>query len=88
MDQWYLDYAGRLSSDGEHELVAFKFIDGSDGRINRGEILAHVVSHAMLHHGHVSEMIHTIPATAPTIDLTVFLTQGADPVTTALAGRS
>ena len=73
MNDWYLDYAGKLSPEQAVEVVAFRFIGGEQGRMTREEILLHVVNHATYHRGFVADMFYQVPAKPPATDLPVFL---------------
>jgi uncharacterized damage-inducible protein DinB len=57
-DAWYLDYVGRVSAAELDEKVAFTFVDdGSPGRMTRGEMLAHVITHGASHRGAIGKML-------------------------------
>jgi uncharacterized damage-inducible protein DinB len=57
-DAWYLDYVGRVSAVELDEEVAFTFVDdGSPGRMTRGEMLAHVITHGASHRGAIGKML-------------------------------
>ena len=57
-DDWYVNYV-RGVSDGElGEPLEFDFISDSDkGRMTRGEMLAHVLTHNQSHRGGVGKML-------------------------------
>ncbi len=73
LDQWYVDYAADLSPEGALERVHFRFVDGGEGVMTRGEMILHVVNHASYHRGFVGDMLYQIPVTPPATDLPVFL---------------
>jgi uncharacterized damage-inducible protein DinB len=73
MDQWYIEYADRLSEQAVDEVVQFTFIGGGPGTMTRGDMLYHVVSHKSYHRGWVADMFFQVPARPPTMDLPVFL---------------
>ena len=60
-DAWYLDYAGRVSPAELETPVAFKFIsDDDEGRMTKGQILAHVITHSASHRGAIGQMLETM----------------------------
>lgn len=60
-DAWYLDYVGRLSPADLDDEVDFTFVDdGSPGRMTRGEMLAHVITHGASHRGAIGKMLETL----------------------------
>ena len=56
-DAWYLDYVRGVSSAELEEVVEFTFVDGDPGRMTRGEILAHIITHGASHRGAVGKML-------------------------------
>jgi len=59
-DAWYIDYARRVSPAELETIVAFTFVgDGDEGRMTRGEILAHVITHGAAHRGAIGKMLET-----------------------------
>ena len=73
VDQWYIDYADRLSDEAHREVVHFEFVDGGSGAMNRGDMLLHVVNHKTHHRGVVADMLYQTSSRPPTMDLPVFL---------------
>jgi uncharacterized damage-inducible protein DinB len=73
IDEWYVDYADRLSESATDEVVDFTFVGGGAGSMTRGEILLHVVNHKTYHRGQVADMMYQVPARPPVTDLPVFL---------------
>lgn len=73
VDQWYIDYADRLSDEAHREVVHFEFVDGGSGAMNRGDMLLHVVNHKTYHRGVVADMLYQASSRPPTMDLPVFL---------------
>jgi uncharacterized damage-inducible protein DinB len=60
-DAWYLDYVGRVSPSELETEVAFTFVDdGSPGRMTRGEMLAHVITHGASHRGAIGKMLEVL----------------------------
>jgi uncharacterized damage-inducible protein DinB len=57
-DAWYLDYAGHVTPDELHAMVEFTFVgDGDQGRMTRGEMLAHIITHGASHRGAIGKML-------------------------------
>ncbi|HEX3948543.1 MAG TPA: DinB family protein [Steroidobacteraceae bacterium] len=77
LDSWYVRYAEEMSDRLGEEIVEFTFIGNGEGAMTRGDILLHVVNHTTYHRGHISAMMHQIPARPPTTDLPVFLRNAA-----------
>ena len=73
VDQWYVDWADRMTETALEEKIAFTFVGGGDGAMTRNEILLHVVNHTSYHRGFVADMFFQVPARPPTTDLPVFL---------------
>ncbi len=73
IDDWYVSYTDDLHPEAGDVTVDFTFIGGGLGSMSRYEIILHVVNHTTYHRGHISGMIHQIPAEPPTTDLPVFL---------------
>ena len=73
MDQWYMDYCDGLSDADLQEVIKFKFVEGGDGAMARGDILYHIVNHNTYHRGFVADMLYQIPAKQASNDLPVFL---------------
>jgi uncharacterized damage-inducible protein DinB len=69
---WYVRYADSLQ-EAAAETIDFEFIGGGSGRMNRGDIVLHVINHTTYHRGHIGDMIYQIPAHPPTTDLPVYL---------------
>jgi uncharacterized damage-inducible protein DinB len=73
LDNWYINYADKLSSKMHDEIVNFSFVDGGAGVLTRGDILLHVVNHKTFHRGFVADMLYQVPVSPPSTDLPVFL---------------
>ncbi|POZ62778.1 DinB family protein [Chromobacterium alticapitis] len=73
LDRWYVEYADMLDAAGHDEALDFRFVDGGEGRMRRGDMLLHIVNHKNYHRGFVADMLYQIPATPPTTDLPVYL---------------
>jgi uncharacterized damage-inducible protein DinB len=48
-DRWYVDYTAFVDDAKLEESLAFTFTDGLQGRMTRGEMLAHIVTHGSYH---------------------------------------
>lgn len=73
-DAWYVDYVGRTSPDELDEVVAFTYVaDGEPGRMTKGEMLGHVLTHASSHRGAIGEMLSRFGVEGPPDMLTSFL---------------
>ncbi len=77
IDDWYVQWADRLTADSAGETVAYTLIGGNPGAMKRGEILLHVVMHTNYHRGYVAQMIYDIPGCRPpSMDLPVYMREG------------
>ena len=77
LDDWYILYADGLAGDTHSEVVQFRFVDGGEGAMTRGDMLLHVVNHKTFHRGYVADMMYQVPAKPPSMDLPVFLRDAA-----------
>jgi len=60
-DAWYIDYATRATQEELTEVLEFQYVSDSDtGRMTRGEILAHIITHGASHRGAVGKMFETM----------------------------
>jgi uncharacterized damage-inducible protein DinB len=76
-DAWYLDYVARLPPAELEEVVEFTFVgDGDAGRMTRGEILAHVITHGASHRGAIGKMLETMGAQGASDMVTTFVGEG------------
>jgi len=79
-DAWFLDYAGRLSPAELDEEVAFTFVDdGAPGRMTRGEMLAHVITHGASHRGAIGKMLEGLGVRGASDMVTTFHREGRLP---------
>lgn len=73
-DAWYVDYVGAASDAELDEVVEFTYVaDGQAGRMTRGEMLGHVLTHANSHRGQIGEMLGRLGVAGPPDMLTTFL---------------
>jgi uncharacterized damage-inducible protein DinB len=57
-DRWYLDHVARVSPADLETVVEFTFVaDGDEGRMTRGQMLAHVITHGASHRGAIGKML-------------------------------
>jgi uncharacterized damage-inducible protein DinB len=60
-DAWYLDYARRATPAELAQVVEFAFVDdGAPGRMSKGDMLAHVITHGASHRGAIGKMLETL----------------------------
>jgi uncharacterized damage-inducible protein DinB len=72
-DAWYIDYARRASSEELAELVDFAFVDdGAPGRMSRGDMLAHVITHGASHRGAIGKMLEGLKVRGASDMVTTF----------------
>lgn len=76
-DRWLIDYAGKLAPDALDEAIDFTFTDGTAGRMTRGEMLMHVITHGGYHRGAIGRILAQLKLTPPRDTLTVFLQRQA-----------
>ena len=79
-DAWYLDYVGRVSPAELDSEVAFTFVDdGAPGRMTRGEMLAHVITHGASHRGAIGKMLEGLGVRGAPDMVTTFHREGGIP---------
>lgn len=76
LDAWYLAYVATLDEASLGESIAFTFVDGKPGRMTRGEMLAHVITHGNYHRGAAGRILVLADQSPPPDTLTVFLHRG------------
>jgi uncharacterized damage-inducible protein DinB len=76
-DAWYLDYVSRVSAAELETEVAFTFVDdGAPGRMTRGEMLAHVITHGASHRGAIGKMLEGLGVRGASDMVTTFHREG------------
>lgn len=61
LDAWYLDYVRHITPDELATQVVFNFVsDPDEGRMTKGDILAHVITHGASHRGAVGKMLERL----------------------------
>jgi uncharacterized damage-inducible protein DinB len=57
-DAWLIDYAGRVTPAELETRVESKFVsDEDEGRMTRGQMLAHLITHGASHRGAIGKML-------------------------------
>jgi uncharacterized damage-inducible protein DinB len=65
-DAWYVGYALAASPEELASVVEFTFVsDGEAGRMTKGQMLAHVVTHGASHRGAIGKMLEGTGVDAP-----------------------
>ena len=76
-DAWFIDYASRVTQAELAETVEFDFISDDDhGRMTRGEILAHLITHSASHRGGIGKMLEAIEVRGASDMVTSFVSEG------------
>jgi len=73
MPCWFEDYADQLSARQLDEEIEFIFIGGDVGKMQRSEVIHHVINHASYHRGHIEGVLYQMSVEPPTTDIPVFL---------------
>jgi len=72
-DDVMLKNAEHLPDAELSDTIAFEFVGGGDGAMDREDILLHLVNHATYHRGFVSTLLYPLATKGAASDLTVFL---------------
>ena len=73
IDSWYLDYVRAVTPAELEEVIDFSFVDdGAQGRMSRGDMLAHVITHSASHRGAIGKMLEGIGIRGPSDMVTTF----------------
>jgi len=60
-DAWLIDYAERVSPAELETVVEFTFVsDGDEGRMTKGQMLAHLITHGASHRGAIGKMLEAL----------------------------
>lgn len=60
-DAWYVDYAGRVSPEDLETIVEFDYVGDDDhGRMTKGDMLAHIITHGASHRGAIGKMLENL----------------------------
>ena len=77
LDAWYVAWVDEVQDGELDERLRFRFLDGSEGAMTRGEMFLHVVNHYTYHRGFVVDLLYRMSIGAPKTDLTVYLCERA-----------
>ena len=72
-DAWYESYARGAAANQLEECISFRFTDGDEGTMTRGEMLLHIITHGAYHRGNVGQMLKFISVAPPRDLYTKFL---------------
>jgi uncharacterized damage-inducible protein DinB len=72
-ERWYAEYLPTLTPAQLEEPLDFVFVDGKPGRMQRGEMLAHLITHSSNHRGMVGRILAAAGIQPPRDTLTVFM---------------
>jgi uncharacterized damage-inducible protein DinB len=76
-NDWYVNYVKTVSDSELNEPIAFDFVSDSDkGRMTRGEMLAHVLTHNQSHRGGVGKMLEPLGIQIPSDMFTSYVSAG------------
>lgn len=73
LQAWYAAYVLALDPQQLQETVTFDFVDGRGGRMNRQEILFHVINHGTYHRGAIGHALDLVQVPHPADTYTVFI---------------
>ena len=73
IDEWYVNYSDTIADNELEEIIDFEFIGGQTGRMNRRDVLMHVVNHTTYHRGQASGILYQLNVSPPATDFPVFL---------------
>ena len=69
---WYVAWADSMTDAQLAQPIDYELIGGNPGRMTRGDILMHVVTHHSYHRGFAADLFFQVPARPPTMDLPVY----------------
>jgi len=78
-DAWYVDYVGRVSEEELEAVVEFTYVDGDPGRMTKGQILGHLITHGAAHRGAIGGRLGAMHVAGPSDMMTTF--RRPEPVT-------
>ena len=70
---WYIKHVNSLTSTDLTNIIEFKFVDGSNGKMKVIDMLNHILFHGTYHRGAVGWLLSESDITPPKDVLTVFL---------------
>jgi uncharacterized damage-inducible protein DinB len=60
-DAWYVRYASQVTPAELEQIVEFTYIsDGMHGRMSKGDILGHIITHGASHRGAIGKMLENL----------------------------
>ena len=75
-DAWYIDYARRVTPAELETEVAFTYVaDGDPGRMTRGQMLAHVITHSASHRGGIGSLLEALQVKGASDMVTTYQTE-------------
>jgi uncharacterized damage-inducible protein DinB len=74
-DAWYLDYVRNVSQAELDTVAEFTFVDGDAGRMTKGQMLAHVITHGASHRGGIGKMLEGLNVAGAPDMVTTFESQ-------------
>jgi uncharacterized damage-inducible protein DinB len=78
-DAWFIGYVGRVSPADLETVVEFTFVsDGDEGRMTKGQMLAHLVTHSASHRGAIGKMLEGLNVPGAADMVTTFQRQMAE----------
>jgi uncharacterized damage-inducible protein DinB len=79
IDAWFIDYAGRVTPADLETVVEFIFVSDSDkGRMTKGQMLAHLITHGASHRGAIGKMLEGLNVPGAADMVTTFQRQMAE----------
>ncbi|HEY2033060.1 MAG TPA: DinB family protein [Rhizomicrobium sp.] len=76
-DEWYVRYVRSVTDVELNERIEFDFVSDNDkGRMTRGQILAHVLTHNQSHRGAVGKMLEPLGIQIPSDMFTSYVSAG------------
>jgi uncharacterized damage-inducible protein DinB len=72
LHQAWIDWSSSLSSEGLHELLIFRSMQGTEHQLPLWQIVLHVVNHGSYHRGQVATMLRQSGIQPPGTDLITF----------------
>lgn len=70
---WLQDYAQALPAEQLAQAIHFRFVDGQQGTMRRGEVLYHLINHGTYHRGAIGHALDLAGAARPADTYTVFV---------------
>ena len=72
-DAWLIDYAAQVSEAELETVVEFTYVsDGEPGRMTKGQILGHLITHGAAHRGAIGSRLGAMQVAGPADMMTTF----------------